>query len=202
MKFPYLIAFGLILASCGSTPKAALPKSALEASTKAAGGSAIAFQLDHDGCGKGGFQISPLLGDNKYGASETISFTGGLWDFALKGDDIKKLAVSSDDPDRLYVKTLPPAQYAVTRPFCMMGSTRVSTRYEVLRVFLTFEVEPNKTNYIGQLRPIEGRGRLSIGVRDKSEIVQKQFDETFKGRVGELETKLAKVSYETIRATE
>lgn len=95
-------------------------------------------------------------------------------------------------------RLLPPGDYVIIRPTCVVFSsgnkTYYRTRPQDLTIFGEFTVEAGKANYIGALT-IGMKGSSNnffLEVDDKSEAAEKKFISKYEGRVGEFQVKLAK----------
>jgi len=184
------------LTGCASAPKPInLPLSSLEAPTEAVGKSAIAFQASDGTCNKSGFKISPELETGKYGPAERIEISSSTFKLKSKSLTQTKFASSSK---QLYVKTMPPGKYVITRIWCYDSNGTTATTYytksDRIDIFGTFEVEPNKTNYIGALqvaRSYGGGGYPTFTIRDKSADARVFFDEHYADKTAPMHVKLA-----------
>jgi hypothetical protein len=141
------------IASCATGPKAInLPASSLEVSKASVEGSAIAFQASDGTCNKSGFKISPRLADGKYGPAQNIEISSSTFKLKSKSLTQTKFASSSK---QLYVKTMAPGDYVITRIWCYDSNGQTSTTYftkaDRIDIFGEFEVEAGATNYIGAL---------------------------------------------------
>ncbi len=102
-----------LLAGCASAPKQIeLPASSLKSSTKSVEGSAIAFQASDGQCNQSNFKISPRLEDGKYGPAELLKISSST--FKMKSKSLTQSTFASSRK-QLYVKTMAPGTYAVTR---------------------------------------------------------------------------------------
>lgn len=184
------------LTACASAPKPIdLPISSLTAPTESVGKSAIAFQASDGTCNKSGFKISPELETGKYGLAQNIEISSSTFKLKSKSLTQTKFASSSK---QLYVKTMAPGKYVITRIWCYDSNGSTATTYYTkpsrVDIFGAFEVEPNQTNYIGALqvaRSYGGGGYPTFTIRDKSADARVFFDEHYADKTAPMQVKLA-----------
>ncbi len=181
-----------MLTSCSTPTRATLPKSVLPNVEEIEDGSAIAFQIDTYNCTKGRFNISRELEPQKYSSPKRLHFFGSLLGNVTANSDVDSNTFQQNDPERLHVKQLTPGQYVITRLVCEESGQTIRSRNDALPLYLFFEVEAGKTNYIGQLTPSARAHELSLGRNDRSEIAKEQFDERYIGLVGDFQVRLAR----------
>ena len=205
MKFFMSILAGFSLVACASSGKSSLatfPKSSLETPKKTGDGTAVAFQFLAPGCVQGGFDVTPRLGDDKFGETTRITFVRSILGLNFAPNDVDKFQIDAANSDRLHAKLLPAGTYVATRPTCTRANTRYFTARDKLVSFFEFELEPGKTNYIGAVRITQTRQLLILTAKDQSGSVSEEYDKRYSDKsVGPLHTSTAKGSMELIAST-
>lgn len=185
-----------LLAACATAPKPIdLPASSLSAKTEIIDGSAIAFQISDGTCNKSGFKIAQKLSDGKYAPAQPIEISSSTFKFKSKNLKQTKFASSTK---QLYVKSMPPGDYVITRIWCYDSNGRTSTslftKPDRVAIFGNFTVEPGQTNYIGALKVSRTYGKSSyptFTIRDNSASAKPFFDEHYADKVAPMQVKLA-----------
>lgn len=199
IKSTILAAALLGLSACETTPAAVLEASALPTPVDSVDGSAIAFQADALSCNNSTFRISPKLSDGKYGDATTLTFIDSYIDNLFKGatKNLEKKRFRDGD-NLLYVKTMAPGTYVVTRPTCNAGNYYYYTNKERIDIYGEFTVDAGKTNYLGTLQVGKGIGNAPVfRAVDHSATAKPMFDERFADRVAPWQVNLAKTSNPT-----
>ena len=191
-----LLTMALLVSCASSGPKAInLPLSSLEAPKAIVDGSAIAFQASDGTCNKSGFKISPKLSDGKYGPAENIEISSSTFKFKSKSLTQTKFASSTK---QLYVKTMAPGEYVVTRIWCYDSNGRTATTYytkpDRIDIFAEFTVDAGQTNYIGALQVSRSYSvkAPTFRISNKTDSATAFFDKNYADKVAPIQVKLAK----------
>lgn len=191
--FTAAIFTSVVLTACATTPeRAKLPMSTLTVKTEPVEGSAIAFHADNLTCNNSSFSVSPKLADGKYGDSERWDFSSSMF----KGKTTKINSTSfKASKDHLYVKSMAPGKYVITRISCTMGNRYFHTRPERIDIYGEFDVDPGVTNYIGQVSVGSSFGGMAtFKFTDKTELAKVDFAENYAESVAPMKVKLGKTT--------
>lgn len=97
--------------------------------------------------------------------------------------------------DHLYVKSMAPGKYVVTRIYCTIGNRYFYTRPERIDIYGEFDVDPGVTNYIGQVSVGSSyNGMATFKFTDKSSLAKTDFVENYADSVAPMQVKLGKTT--------